>query len=200
MKTESILRTLEGLFYKRNSFTEQELKRIDTIVINRMDYDGSILDVDFNDLLSFPKLFGLTINGCIIDNTVIEILTKIPTLKKLVLYDCEIIEDIYMQFNSLNLNELTINNTNLDISLINNDLKRLTVEDTTFKTFSFFVNILDVRFCHDLNPDKLLSCKFDEAIIPFELYDNNKELFDYSNRMLTVMKDNGQFIYKKVGY
>lgn len=200
MKTESILRTLEGLFYKRTSFTEQELKRIDTIVINRMDYDGSLLNVDFGDLLFFPKLFGLTINGCIIDSFVISVLIKIPSLKKLVLYDCEIIEDIYTQFNDLDLNELIINNTNLNISLINKDLKKLTVEDTSFNSFSFFVNVLDVRFCHDLDPQELLLCKFNEAIISYDLYINNKELFETSNRMLTIMEDNGQFVYKKVGY
>lgn len=200
MKTESILRTLEGLFYRRSSFTEQELKRIDTIVVNRMDYDGAILDVDFNDIKSFPNLFSLTINGCVIDNSVISVLKELPNLKKLVLYDCEVIEDIYSMFNELNLKDLIINNTNFDISLINLNINRLTLESFDFKNFNFSVNILDVRFCDIRDAKELLSCNFSEAIISFELYDENKELFDNANRMITVMEDNGQFVYKKVGY
>lgn len=200
MKTESILRTLEGLYYRRSSFTEQELKRIDTIVVNRMDYDGTILDVDFNDLKFFPNLFSLTINGCIIDNSVISVLKELPNLKKLVLYDCDLIEDIYFQFNDLKLKDLTINNTNIDISLINLNINRLTLESFKFKPFTFFVNILDVRFCDIFDVQDLLSCNFTETIISFELYDSNKELFDNSNRLITIMEDNGQFVYKKVGY
>lgn len=200
MKTESILRTLEGLYYRRSSFTEQELKRIDTIVVNRMDYDGTILNVDFNDLKSFVNLFSLTINGCIIDNSVISVLKELPNLKKLVLYDCDIIESIYSQFNELKLKELIINNTNIDISSVDLNINRLTLEGLEFKIFNFSVNILDVRFCDIHNAQQLLSCKFNEAIISFELYDANKELFDNSNRVITVMEDNGQFVYKKVGY
>lgn len=200
MKTESILRTLEGLYYRRSSFTEQELKRIDTIVVNRMDYDGTILDVDFNDLKFFSNLFSLTINGCIIDNSVISVLKELPNLKKLVLYDCDLIEDIYFKFNDLKLKDLTINNTNIDISLVDLDINRLTLESLEFKPYTFSVNILDVRFCDIFNVQDLLSCKFNEAIISFELYDANKELFDNSNRLITIMEDNGQFVYKKVGY
>lgn len=200
MKTESILRTLEGLYYRRSSFTEQELKRIDTIVVNRMDYDGTILNVDFNDLKSFVNLFSLTINGCIIDNSVISVLKELPNLKKLVLYDCDIIEDIYSQFNELKLKELIINNTNIDISSVDLNINRLTLEGLEFKIFNFSVNTLDVRFCGIYDAQQLLSCKFNEAIISFELYDANKELFDNSNRVITVMEDNGQFVYKKVGY
>ncbi len=200
MKTESILRTLEGLFYRRSSFTEQELKRIDTIVVNRMDYDGTILDVDFNDLKLFTNLFSLTINGCIIDNSVINVLKDLPNLKKLVLYDCELVENIYFQFNDLKLKYLTINNTNIDISLINFDINRLILENYEFKRFTFSVNILDVRFCDIRDTQELLSCAFGEAIISLDLYNANKDLFDNSNRMITVMEDNGQFVYKKVGY
>lgn len=200
MKTESILRTLEGLYYRRSSFTEQELKRIDTIVVNRMDYDGSILNVDFNDLKSFVNLFSLTINGCIIDNSVFSVLKELPNLKKLVLYDCDIIENIYSQFNELKLKELIINNTNIDISSVDLNINRLTLEGLEFKIFNFSVNTLDVRFCEIYDAQQLLSCKFNEAIISFKLYDANKELFDNSNRVITVMEDNGQFVYKKVGY
>lgn len=200
MKTESILRTLEGLYYRRSSFTEQELKRIDTIVVNRMDYDGSILNVDFNDLKSFVDLFSLTINGCIIDNSVFSVLKELPNLKKLVLYDCDIIENIYSQFNELKLKELIINNSNIDISLVDLNINRLTLEGVEFKPFKFSVNTLDVRFCDIYDAQQLLSCKFNETIISFKLYDANKELFDNSNRVITVMEDNGQFVYKKVGY
>ena len=67
MKTDSIIKILEGLYGKKNDYLPKELDRIETLSINRVNPDRSLANVDFSDLLKFKNLRRLNIDGCIID-------------------------------------------------------------------------------------------------------------------------------------
>ena len=101
MKTESILRILESLYSKRDSFTKEELDRVTTLIINRIDYDGNFLSVDFKDLDSFDNIEVLTIDGCMLDCFVMEKIINHSNFKKVVFRNCDVVEDVYDSFRKL---------------------------------------------------------------------------------------------------
>ena len=200
MKTESIIRTLEGLYGSSDICESEHYNLIDTLVISRLDFDGTVLEVDYNDLKNFPKLFNLTLDNCMIDNEVIQILSELPNMKRLSIIDCEILEDIKESFNKLNILDLYVCNTNFDLSYLSKDYRTVRLEEVPFVPIPGSVKSLDVYNCTIPNVDELLNIKYDEIIISNELYLTNQLKFDDSNKKISVMEENGQFIAKKVGY
>lgn len=200
MRTESIIRTLEGLFININLCTEEDFKRVDTLVINRTDFDGSILDADFKDLLQFKNLFYLTIDGFMIDNELIELLASIPSLKRLTLINCDVIEIIDSSFAKLNINDLTLINVDFNLALLKNSYREIRLEAVPFKYFEGYCDRLNVSQCFIDDVDNLLKINFDELSISNELYLQNQLKFDDSKKKINVMEENGQFILKKVGF
>ena len=200
MNTESIIRILDSLFEKKDSFSLEELDKIDSLVINRMDFGGGVLSVDFNDLLNFNNLSSLTIEECVIDSSVIDILLQLSNLKNLVLIKCDINEDIFDSFSNLNLDSLIISSTEFDFNLLKSDYKYLKFENVLLKSLNCYVEKLDVSLCYIDNIDSLFEIDFDEIVISFEQYFTSQLRFDDLGKKVTVMEENGQFIYKKVGY
>lgn len=200
MKSESILNILESLYSKQSDFTEEELDKIDSLTIKRQDYDKEVLSVDFNDLLYFKNLKNLVIDGCMLDLNVILILKKITFLESLSLYNCEIIEDIYQEFNNINIKELLLYNVDFDLSKLNKNYEYLKLALIDFKPFASFVDYLDVSSCQINDIDLLFQCNFNEIVVSFELYATNQLRFDDSNKKVVVMNENGQFEMKRVGF
>lgn len=200
MKSESILDILESVYGKRNNFSDDEINKITSLTVNRVGFDNQILTVDFNDLLNFPNLSSLIIENCIIDNYVIASLTKIPNLKNLSFYNCEIIEDVYSIFNNLNISSLGLSNINFDLGMLDGALKSLFLCNIDFKPFKCQVVSLDVSFCDIKNIEDLFNCIFEELTISFEQYMTNQLEFDNSGKKIIVMEENGQFEMKRIGY
>lgn len=200
MKTESILKTLSGLFGSPNLCREEDYKLVDTLIVSRMDYDGTIMDVDYNDLRNFPNLFNLTIDSCMIDNELINILSLLPNLRKLSIINCDIIEDIKESFSGLNIFDLYICNTKFDLEILENKYKRIILEEVPFKEFKGVVGELNVYNCDIKDVNQLLAVNFDVAYVSSKLYLTNQLLFDDSKKKIIVMEENGQFISKKVGF
>ena len=174
MNSDSIVKILENASINSNYYTSDELNSITTIVLNKMNYDGTILETDFNDLLKFPNLCNLTLNGFMIDNRLISILLKIPGLRVLTLNNCEIIEYIYMSFSKLRLYELNICNTNFNIGLLNIELDKLILNNVEYGRFKAHVDKLDVCKCNIDNVKELLSSSFDTIIVSHDLYFSNQ--------------------------
>ena len=200
MKTESIIRTLDGLFGSAGLCETEHYNLIDTLVVSRLDFDGSILEVDYNDLKNFPKLYNLTLDNCMIDNNVIQVLTELPNLKRLSIINCDVLEDIKENFNKLNILDLYICNTNFNLSYLNKNYRKVRIEEVPFATIPGSIKCLDIYNCEIPDIDELLKTKFDEVMISNELYLTNQLKFDDSNRKISVLEENGQFLVKKVGY
>ncbi len=200
MNSDSIVKILENASINSNYYTSDELNSITTIVLNKMSYDGTILETDFNDLLKFPNLCNLTLNGFIIDNRLVSILLKIPGLRVLTLNNCEIIEYIYMSFSKLRLYELNICNTNFNVGLLNIELDKLILNNVEFGRFKAHVDKLDVSRCNVDNVRELLSSSFDTIIVPHDLYFSNQSSFDDCKKKVIVMQNDSMFVLRKVGF
>jgi len=200
MNSDSIVKILENASINSNYYTSDELNSITTIVLNKMSYDGAVLETDFNDLLKFPNLYNLTLNGFIIDNRLISILLKIPGLRVLTLNNCEIIEYIYMSFSKLRLYELNLYNTNFNVSLLSNELDKLILNNVEFGRFKAHVDKLDVCRCNISNIKELLSCSFETIIVSHDLYFSNQKSFDDCKKKVIVMEKDSMFVLRKVGF
>ena len=114
MKTNSIKNILELKYGFKDNYTQEELNKIEIINIDRFDIDGSILNIDFNELLLLSNLKYLTINKCIIDYNIFIIINKL-NLDTLVLSNCEIVDDVSDIVNNLKVKNLIIDNTNFNL-------------------------------------------------------------------------------------
>ena len=200
MKTESIIRILDSIYGKIDSFSSEELLGIDTLSISRFGFDGSILEVDFNDLLNFSNLESLTIDSCILDVSVVKIIASLSNLDKLYIYNCEINEDVYEEFNNIHVKELGLCNVDINVSRLNGIYQRLQLENVKLEKLNCKVTILDVFACEITDVDELLGDEFEIVVISTLQYLSNQLKFDDCGRKVIVMEDNGQFVSQKVGF
>ncbi len=200
MKTESIIRVLDSIFGKIDSFSDEELNSVDTLLVSRFGFDKKVQEVDFNDLVNFPNLNTLTIDGCMLDIATIKLISSLLNLKKIYLYNCEVVEDIYDVFNELNIKELCLSNTDFDISRLTGKYDRLQLEGINLKKVNCKVSIFDIFGCEIKDINELLECNYDTIVISPLQYISNQLLFDDSNKKIIVMEENGQFVSKKVGF
>ncbi len=200
MKTDSIIDILESLFGKGDNFTEEELNSINSLNISRTDYGNKLLSVDFSDLLNFKNVVSLTINGCSIDNKAITYISNLDKINYLSLFDCIISDDIYPLFVKLDIKNLRIENTNFDLEYLDEYYERLTLSNVIFKVIKSFCKTLDVSNCNINDISLLLESNFEEAIVSKKFYLENEETFNNCSKKIIVMDDNGQFVFKKVGF
>lgn len=96
IQTDSIIRMLEIFFNKDvESINESEVNQINTISIEKISYDGSFLNVNYDDLLLFKNLEELNIYNCMIDQRCIEILAQLEKLNKLCVYSCDFVDGTF---------------------------------------------------------------------------------------------------------
>ena len=200
MKTESILRILESVYGKKDEYTPEELDRIETLTINRINPDNTLANVDFSDLLKFKNLKRLTIDGCVVDINVMAYINTVTELHSLSILNCDIVDDIYSFFGNSKIKVLKISNTNFDLSLLTGYYERLTLSDVKLKKFKPHAEVLNIYNCTIPNIKELLDYNFEELVISLDLYNSYESEFNSCGRRITVLEDNGQFIYKKVGY
>ena len=200
MKSDSIIRIMDSIYGKRDSFTIEEFNNVDTLLLSRLGYDNSVLEVDFNDLLNFSNLETLTVDGCVLDQNAIAIISKLKKLNRLSFYNCEIIEDIYPIFDDIHVKELSLCSTNFDLSLLKGNYNKLHLEDIEFKKLDCTVSVLDIFGCEINDFDSLFETSFDVVVVSSIQYLSNQLRFDDSGRKIVVMEDNGQFVSQKVGF
>ncbi len=198
MKTESILRLLDSLYSKRDSFSKEELDSIDTISINRIDYDGDFLEVDFNDLTYFNNLKELMIENCILDAPSMEKICSIVNLKKLTFFNCDIIDDIYTSDIHFGSDELYFINSNIELSHVSGYYEFIFLENMDCSSIDAQGKKLDVSHCEVKNIDNVLTLGFDELVISHDQYEQFKDILPESDKKIYVMEKNGQFVDKDV--
>ncbi len=198
MKTESILRILESLYSKRDSFTKEELDRVTTLIINRIDYDGNFLSVDFKDLDSFDNIEVLTIDGCMLDCFVMEKIINHSNFKKVVFRNCDVVEDVYDYFRKLNTEELAFINSNIDLTKVSGIYYRVYLETMKIGCLDSSGEILDVSHCEIEEIDDVLTSFFNTIVLSSRQYNAYEDVIKTSNKRIVIMKDNGQFVDKEV--
>ena len=175
------------------------LKNIDEcteLTINKLDIDGEILAVDLNDLYKFPNLENLSLCNMTIGENDMIILSSLPKLKTLKLYNCDFSNNnLYLYFNNLLIDELFIDNTEIDFNLIKKKFDKVTARNV--------VQIYDIN-CNELNISKAISVdfkriemeKYNKIIISKSQYLNNKNLFENNSDVeLSVVDD----YYNEIG-
>ena len=200
MKTDSIIKILEGLYGKKNDYLPKELDRIETLSINRVNPDRSLANVDFSDLLKFKNLRRLNIDGCIIDVDTMAYINTITYLKELCLYNCEIVDDIYPFITNSKIKEMVVSNTNLNLSLLGGYFEKLTLDNVPLKVIKPHVEVLNIFNCKLDKFENILDYNFEELVVSIEQYDAFEKEFNECGRRIVVLEDNGQFVYKKVGF
>ncbi len=200
MRTESIRTIVESLLGKKDNYTAEELNSIDTLVVSRADYDNRLLSVDFNDLLNFKNLVSLKIDGCSIDNETMTIISKLPMLNELSLFNCVIGDDIYEIFRSLNIRILRIENTNFDLEYLDRNYERIVLSGVHFKRINGQCDELDISNCAVNDLSLVIDSNVKTVIVSKAQYLNHEELFNNCNKKIIVMESNGQFIFKEVGF
>lgn len=201
MNTKTIKDLLEIKFGYKEKYTLEELNMVEILTINRFNYNKNLIEVDFNDLKFFLNLKELTINECIIDNEIINILSNCINLRTLLLLNCEIIQNVNETFKNLSVKNLVINNTNIDINILNNlNLNSLVLSNIEINyKLNLNVEELDIQRClfndiENFNIDSINKIK-----ISYSQYKKYQNYLDSYKDKLIIMEDNGQFIYKERG-
>ena len=162
MKTESI----------KNLYREEDIPYIDTIRINRLDSNGAILNVDFQDILLFPNLKNLYI------------------------------ENISKDLENLNGKNLVLDNVDIKLELLSNLVfnELILREFTLDKEYVLNAKYLDIQKCDIKNYNIFSHSEIETITISKSQYLLNNQFFDTLKKKIIIMEDNGQFIYKKVGF
>lgn len=198
MKTNSIKNILELKYGFKDNYTQEELNKIEIINIDRFDIDGSILNIDFNELLLLPNLKYLTINKCIIDYNIFIIINKL-NLDTLVLSNCEIVDDVSDIVNDLKVKNLIIDNTNFNLVWFKDLYFNSIILNNIVINGDYIVNTktLDIRKCEISNYSFINMNIIPKLIISASQYNNS---FNGYKGNLIIMEENGEFILKEVNH
>lgn len=192
MKTQSIKDLLELQFGEKESYSEDELHSIKTIVINRFNFVGEINNIDFNDLLLFPNLESLTIQQCILNSEDISIISKLTKLKSITFLSCEFAGDYQALFNLNSLKDLCFESTKIDLALLDNGifdnliLSHIDID----KDFNFSVNKLNIAKANVVNWN-ILNNRIDTLVVSDKQYNDSIELQNYSSHMIIIEDSTG---------
>ena len=180
MKTKSIIEYLEYF----NGTTEE----VTELTINRFNIIGDIEEVDLIDLLNFPNLESLTLINLILDDKELIVLANLNKLNTITLINCEIVSSTtYKEF--LNLKDITIDNSNFEYYINDQELGRLCIKNMNINCQNIITNTLEI----DKSNIDLKTINFSNVnnlIISKTQFENNKE-FLFSNKLNThlIIKD-----------
>lgn len=198
MKTDSIRNILELKYGFKDNYTQDELNKIESINIDRFDVDGSILNIDFNELLLLSNLKYLTINKCILDYNIFIIINKL-NLDTLILSNCEIVDDVSDIINYLKTKNLIIDNTNFNLEWFKDLYFNSIILNNINISNDFIINTtsLDIRKC-EISDYSFINTNVIPMLIISERQYNN--CFTEYKGTLVIMEDNGEFILKEVNH
>lgn len=175
--------------------TNDDLKCVKVLDIDRIGICDEILNVDYNELQYFDNLEELTISNCMIDSAFMDSIIKLKKLKKLSIYNCDFVDHIKNFFELLNIEELTIDSSLGINGIVFQNLERLTLRNT--KINNFFKNIKTLDITHaELDINNFTSNNVKELIISEKDSKSIDELKLYVHKIIVV--DDRMEIIKEV--
>lgn len=171
-------------------------KECNELTINKLSITGEIQTVDLNDLYNFPKLESLSLCNMTIGENDLLILESIKTLKALKLYNCDFSNDnLYAYLNNIEIEELVIDNTEIDFSLIDKKYNIVVARDVS-NVYGISCDELNVSKANNVDFQKLEIEKYNKLIISESQYSSQKELFKASNGIEILIKSD---FYDEIG-
>lgn len=167
------------------------------LTINKLSVDGNILMVDLNDLYSLPNLEKLSLCDMTIGEKDLLILESLKKLKVLKLYNCDFSNnDLFSYFNHLAIEELVIDNTEINFTLINKHFNKVIVKNVK-NIYNTNCDILDVSKAIMVDFNNLKIEKYKKLFVSKTQYLKNKHLFEINkgNTNIIVMND----FYDEIG-
>lgn len=171
-------------------------KECKELTINKLSITGEIQTVDLNDLYNFPNLESLSLCNMTIGEQDLLILESIKTLKALKLYNCDFSNDnLYAYFNNIEIEELVIDNTEIDFSLIDKKYNIVVARDVS-NVYGISCNELNISKANNVDFQKLEIEKYNKLVISESQYSSQKELFKASNGIEILIKSD---FYDEIG-
>lgn len=167
---------------------DSKYENINELTLNRFNIVGEINNIEFEDLLYFINLEKLTLINLIIDEKALCVLIKLNKLIDLSFINCEIICDLFL-FNSLHLQKLILDNTDLVEYINSNVFNFLEVKNMNVNCEKLMTNTLKVDKS-DININTINFNNIRKLIISKNQYENNKDLFVNRNNIHLIVKDN----------
>ena len=164
IKTNSIIDMIElNLNKSIDQITQKELDNVKYLRVYRnTSIEESVVDI--NDLKYFENIEEISIENCMVDEGYITNLKSLKNLKKIEFIHCDFIDDIREYFNSLNLEELIINDVIGIEDYIFSNIKKLVIINSDFNFYVSFVNTLDISRCSNIKTN-LYELDVNELII-----------------------------------
>ena len=192
--TQSIKECLEIEFNKNiNDISETDLKNVKSLILNRLDYDGSILNIDYNELAYFENLEHLDIMNCMINEELMKLILSLKKINSLNIYNSDFIDDCNLFFELLNLEKLSISNC-IGINDVSfNNLKNLKLKNIVG---NIYVNNVKELNIYDLNDNKKNNLII-ENVTNLIIKDSNKNLLTKINdkiKNITIVDDKNNVI------
>ena len=164
IKTNSIIDMIElNLNKSIDQITQKELDNVKYLRVYRnTSIEESVVDI--NDLKYFENIEEIYIENCMVDEIYITNLKSLKNLKKIEFIHCDFIDDIREYFNSLNLEELIINDVIGIEDYIFSNIKKLVIINSDFNFYVSFVDTLDISRCSNIKTN-LYELDVNELII-----------------------------------
>ncbi|MBQ6539301.1 MAG: hypothetical protein IJL76_03375 [Bacilli bacterium] len=199
IKTKSILEKLE-MIKEIEDIQQEDLDKIDELNITGKDFNNDTQTVDFNDLKLFPNLKNLSIEYSTIDYDCIDIIRNYE-LKNLSFISCEFDSDL-TNIKSINTENIYISNCyDFDFSFINNkEFNEVNISTETIRDkININCNKLNLEHCEIENPEVLRGLNIKELIISTIQYEENPTVYENLGYPVTVMDEDSEFVYTKLG-
>lgn len=193
INTESIIDIVESSLNKK--ITDIDSRDLDNIKYLRVCKTrlGDILNVDFSELKYFINLEELSIEGCMIDYSVLDIIKELLNLQKISFIDCDFVDDPREYFENLYIEELVLNNViGIEGNLFSN-ITKLTIVNIPINFNVQNINTFDISHAN-FSKTNLIELGIENLII------NVKQLTEeYLNLpYIVIVKNNFDEIVKVI--
>ena len=160
------------------------------LTINKLSITGEIQTIDLNDLYNFQKLERLSLCNMTIGENDLLILEKLENLKVLKLYNCDFsIDNLYAYFNSIDIEELVIDNTEINFNSIKKKYNKVIAKNVAH-VYDIDCIELDISKATTVDFQKLEFEKYEKLIVSKSQYSSQKKIFtEYKNKIELVVKD-----------
>ena len=192
IKTESIKDILESFFNKTiDLITEQDLLKIKSLNIERIDFDGSLLEINYDDLKWFTNLIELRINNCMVNYKLLNNIKKLTNINKISFINCDFIDEPSDFFNNLNLKSLILDNC---IGLSNISIKNIQL--LIIRNMNFDFALYNIEKLEIFNSDIIGSNNLDicTLVINVDFYEKNKDFFQKQLYSIEIKNNRNEIV------
>lgn len=203
--TDSVRTFIVDIFDKKiDDILISDLLLVETLTIDGKDFEGNRLVVSFQDLNFFKNLKYLEIVNCLINSSVINILSKMGYLENIIFRNCSF-GKVNISINKLKINCLKIIDCRGFNGLLIKDLsnvKRMYLAGVKLENFNCFENIelesLDISYSFLRNIDGINNLKTNYLVIGHSQYNKFKDKIELLKCKVMVMADyrDGYYIEK----